>query len=181
MGAPRHGARISSGAASQAAGIAAPLLAGEVAVVEAQSQPRRLRREVGRAQGHDQASRQARPRRRRREVGRAQDQAGDKQHLDNRGIDVVKPEVEEQRQAPAQRAGASSAAGRWDAHKKPRPPLHKADAVVEVDDGKSSTGSNDGDGGSMELDEPPYAGPGFIVSPEPSMLPMPTMFMVRAR
>ncbi|KAL6600620.1 hypothetical protein ACP70R_045420 [Stipagrostis hirtigluma subsp. patula] len=60
---------------------------------------------------------------------------------------------------PLSGAGASSAAERWDAHKKPRPPLHKADAVVEVDDGKSSTGSNDGDGGSMELDEPPYAGP----------------------
>ncbi|KAL6641865.1 hypothetical protein ACP70R_020046 [Stipagrostis hirtigluma subsp. patula] len=73
----------------------------------------------------------------------------------------------------------ASSAGRWDAHKKPRPPL--PDVVIEVvGDGESSTGSNDVDDG-MELDEPPYAGPGFAVSPDPSTLPMPTMFMLRAR
>ncbi|KAL6641866.1 hypothetical protein ACP70R_020047 [Stipagrostis hirtigluma subsp. patula] len=64
----------------------------------------------------------------------------------------------------------AASAARWDAHKKPRP--------SQADDGESSTGSNDDDG--MELDKPPYAGPGFVASPEPSMLPMPTMFLVRA-
>ncbi|CAN6335598.1 unnamed protein product [Urochloa humidicola] len=59
----------------------------------------------------------------------------------------------------------ASSAERWDAHKKPRPPQ-----VGGIDDdGQSSTGSND-----MELYMPPrafYAGPGFLASPEPSMLP----------
>ena len=71
---------------------------------------------------------------------------------------------------------ASSSAERWDAHKKPRPPAE------ELDGGASSaTGSND-----LEVDMPRpqraqiYAGPGFLVaSPEPSMLPMPSSFMVR--
>ncbi|CAL4904160.1 unnamed protein product [Urochloa decumbens] len=69
----------------------------------------------------------------------------------------------------------ASSAERWDAHKKPRPP--QAGGVD--DDGQSSTGSND-----MELDDMPrrafYAGPGFLASPEPSMLPMPSSsLMVR--
>ncbi|CAN6374175.1 unnamed protein product [Urochloa humidicola] len=71
---------------------------------------------------------------------------------------------------------SSSTAERWDAHKNGR----RSPAADEVDDGESSTGSND-----MELDmlprQPPrscYAGPGFIRSPEPSMLPMPS-FMIR--
>jgi hypothetical protein len=63
---------------------------------------------------------------------------------------------------------------RWDAQKKqPRPPQ----AREPDDDGKSSAGSND-----VEMDTPPwqpfYAEPGFIVSPQPGMLPMPS-FMVR--
>ncbi|KAL6596703.1 hypothetical protein ACP70R_047346 [Stipagrostis hirtigluma subsp. patula] len=63
-------------------------------------------------------------------------------------------------------------AARWDAHKKPCP--------SQADDGESSIGSNDDDG--MELDKQPlYAGSGFIASPEPSILPKPTMFLVRAR
>ncbi|KAL6641870.1 hypothetical protein ACP70R_020051 [Stipagrostis hirtigluma subsp. patula] len=72
-------------------------------------------------------------------------------------------------------SGAPASAARWDAHKKPRP----SQADVLVDDGASSSGSND-----MELDEPPplalYAGPGFVASPEPSMLPIPA-FILRAR
>ncbi|CAO2143346.1 unnamed protein product [Urochloa humidicola] len=76
------------------------------------------------------------------------------------------------------RASPSSTAERWDAHKKPP----RAPAADELDDGDSSTGSND-----VELDILPrkslplrslYAGPGFIRSPEPSMLPMPS-FMIR--
>ncbi|CAN6330576.1 unnamed protein product [Urochloa humidicola] len=65
----------------------------------------------------------------------------------------------------------ASSAERWDAHKKPRPP--QAGGID--DDGQSSTGSND--------DMPRrafFAGPGFLASPEPSMLPMPLSFMLRA-
>ncbi|KAG2560130.1 hypothetical protein PVAP13_8KG059100 [Panicum virgatum] len=67
---------------------------------------------------------------------------------------------------------SSSSAERWDAQKKPQAP-QPAD---ELDDGESSTGSND-----VESFMPPrsfYAGPGFITSPEPSMLPKPS-FMIR--
>ncbi|TVU26869.1 hypothetical protein EJB05_29440, partial [Eragrostis curvula] len=69
----------------------------------------------------------------------------------------------------------AASAERWDARKQP-PPVHAKE--VDDDDDKSSTGSNE-----VELDAPPqqkalYAGPGFIVSPEPGMLPMPS-FMVR--
>jgi len=66
------------------------------------------------------------------------------------------------------------------AHKKP----NKEQRVDEHDDdGESSTASND-----MEVDmqlpplRPPaafFAGPGFIASPEPSMLPMPSSFTIR--
>ncbi|KAL6605772.1 hypothetical protein ACP70R_041425 [Stipagrostis hirtigluma subsp. patula] len=66
----------------------------------------------------------------------------------------------------------AASAARWDAHKKPCP--------SQADDGESSTGSSDDDD-AMELDKPLYAGPGYVASPEPSMLPMPTMFLVRAR
>ncbi|CAN6374176.1 unnamed protein product [Urochloa humidicola] len=77
------------------------------------------------------------------------------------------------------RASPSSTAERWDAHKKPP----RAPVADELDDGASSTGNNDVE---VELDmpqqQPPrrafYAGPGFIASPEPSMLPMPS-FMIR--
>ncbi|KAL6883755.1 hypothetical protein ACP4OV_011169 [Aristida adscensionis] len=70
---------------------------------------------------------------------------------------------------------ASSSAARWDVHKKPR---SLQAAVVLVDDGESSSGSND-----VELEgEPPqrafYAGQGFVAAPEPTMLPMPA-FLVR--
>ncbi|CAL4995470.1 unnamed protein product [Urochloa decumbens] len=72
---------------------------------------------------------------------------------------------------------ASSSSGeRWDAHKNGRR-APRADGFV--DDGGSSTGSND-----VEVDMAAalprafYAGPGFIASPAPSMLPMPS-FMVR--
>ncbi|KAL6905609.1 hypothetical protein ACP4OV_003210 [Aristida adscensionis] len=71
----------------------------------------------------------------------------------------------------------ASSAARWDAHKKPRP---LQAAVLLVDDGVNSTGSNDVE---MEEEPPqraPYAGPGFVVaSPEPSMIPMPAAFLVR--
>ncbi|CAN6374112.1 unnamed protein product [Urochloa humidicola] len=80
------------------------------------------------------------------------------------------------RHANGGRASSSPSAERWDAQKKPRAPPAGDD---ELDDGVSSTGSND-----VELDmprQPPrslYAGPGFIASsPEPSMLPMPS-FMI---
>nr|CAB3459420.1 unnamed protein product [Digitaria exilis] len=68
---------------------------------------------------------------------------------------------------PAVTVSRASSAERWDAHKKPRPQQQVADGVD--DDGQSSTGSND----DMKL----YAGPGFIASPEPSMIPMPTSLM----
>ncbi|CAN6374122.1 unnamed protein product [Urochloa humidicola] len=82
------------------------------------------------------------------------------------------------------RASSSSAATEsWDAHKNGR---RTAAPAGELEDGESSTASND-----VELDKeahrtppPPalrwafYAGPGFIASPEPSMLPMPS-FMIR--
>nr|CAB3467472.1 unnamed protein product [Digitaria exilis] len=68
---------------------------------------------------------------------------------------------------------ASSAPERWDAHKKP--------AADELDDGERSTGSNDVEMG-MPIQPPPrslyYAGPSFVTSPEPSMLPMPS-FLIR--
>ena len=70
---------------------------------------------------------------------------------------------------------SSSSAERWDAQKKPQAP-QPAD---ELDDGESSTGSNDVE--SFMPPPPPrsfYAGPGFITSPEPSMLPMPS-FLIR--
>ncbi|CAO2143312.1 unnamed protein product [Urochloa humidicola] len=72
---------------------------------------------------------------------------------------------------------SSSSAERWDAQKKPRAPP----AGDELDDGESSTGSNDVELNITRQSVPPrslYAGPGFIASPEPSMLPMPS-FMIR--
>nr|TKW22286.1 hypothetical protein SEVIR_4G219100v2 [Setaria viridis] len=68
--------------------------------------------------------------------------------------------------------------GAWDAHKKPRLPQAGG---IDDDDGQSSTGSNDME---LNLDELSlqrafYAGPGFLASPEPSMLPMPSSLMVR--
>ncbi|CAO2143316.1 unnamed protein product [Urochloa humidicola] len=77
---------------------------------------------------------------------------------------------------PNSRASSSSAAaGRWDAHKNGR---RTASPAGELDDGESSTASNDVELGKVA--QPPlrrtfYAGPG---SPEPSMLPMPS-FMIR--
>ncbi|RLM69690.1 hypothetical protein C2845_PM17G02000 [Panicum miliaceum] len=76
---------------------------------------------------------------------------------------------------------SSSSAERWDAHKNDPRALQ----ANKIDDGESSTGSND-----MEFDNPAqppppptqqrafYAGPGFIKSPEPCMLPMPS-FSIR--
>ncbi|KAG2555859.1 hypothetical protein PVAP13_8NG053400 [Panicum virgatum] len=73
---------------------------------------------------------------------------------------------------------SSSSAERWDAQKKPARAPQRAE---ELEDGESSTGSNDVEL-FMPRDQPPprsfYAGPGFITSPEPSMLPKPS-FMVR--
>ncbi|KAF8707261.1 hypothetical protein HU200_030268 [Digitaria exilis] len=66
----------------------------------------------------------------------------------------------------------ASSAERWDAHKKPRTPQQQQAADgIDYDDGQSSTGSNDDMGF--------FAGPGFIASPEASMLPVPTSLMVR--
>ncbi|KAJ1274347.1 hypothetical protein BS78_05G055600 [Paspalum vaginatum] len=68
----------------------------------------------------------------------------------------------------------------WGAHKKP----NKEQRVDEHDDdGESSTASNEMEM-DMQLPPPPppaiFAGPGFVASPEPSMLPMPSSFMIRA-
>ncbi|PAN41358.1 hypothetical protein PAHAL_8G037200 [Panicum hallii] len=73
---------------------------------------------------------------------------------------------------------SSSSAERWDAHKNPR-----ALQANELDDGESSTGSNDMEFDNAAQPPPPlqrafYAGPGFVKSPEPSMLPMPS-FSIR--
>ncbi|CAL4989573.1 unnamed protein product [Urochloa decumbens] len=73
------------------------------------------------------------------------------------------------------RASSSSSGERWDAHKNGRR-APRADGFV--DDGESSTGSNDVELDKAALPRAFYAGPGFIVSPAPSMLPMPS-FMVR--
>jgi hypothetical protein len=71
----------------------------------------------------------------------------------------------------------ASSAELWDVHKKRC--LRQAEAL---DDGESSsTGSNDMDTEEEILWKPRamYAGPGFVVAaPEPSMLPMPTAFLV---
>nr|CAB3463115.1 unnamed protein product [Digitaria exilis] len=70
------------------------------------------------------------------------------------------------------RVSRASSAERWDAHKKPRTPQQQQAADgIDYDDGQSSTGSNDDMGF--------FAGPGFIASPEASMLPVPTSLMVR--
>ncbi|KAK3151812.1 hypothetical protein QOZ80_3AG0250910 [Eleusine coracana subsp. coracana] len=76
--------------------------------------------------------------------------------------------------------GCSSSAERWDAHKKPRPPLANDDGP-DVDDGDSSTGSNE----YMEADDTPqpkqtgiYAGPGFLAPPDPRMLPLPSFLLL---
>ncbi|CAN6374121.1 unnamed protein product [Urochloa humidicola] len=73
---------------------------------------------------------------------------------------------------------SAAAAGRWDAHKNGR---RAPRAGRFVDDGGSSTGSDDMEEveTAAALTRVLYAGPGFIASPEPSMLPMPS-FMVRA-
>jgi hypothetical protein len=82
--------------------------------------------------------------------------------------------VEQQRQQVGNQ-GTSSSAERWDAHKNPRPTQAGG---IDDDDGQSNSNG-------MELDDVPlqrtfYAGPGFLASsPEPSMLPMPSPFMVR--
>ncbi|XP_002449011.2 putative protein TPRXL [Sorghum bicolor] len=76
---------------------------------------------------------------------------------------------------------ASSSAERWDVHKKHRPPQ-----AVPLDDGESSSTGSNGDIDTEEEEEEivwkpraMYAGPGFAVAaPEPSMLPMPTSFLV---
>jgi hypothetical protein len=73
----------------------------------------------------------------------------------------------------------ASSAERWDVHKKRRLPQAEA-----LDDGESSsTGSNDFDDTEEEILWKPramYAGPAFVVAaPEPTMLPMPTTFLVR--
>ncbi|PWZ26331.1 hypothetical protein Zm00014a_027569 [Zea mays] len=74
---------------------------------------------------------------------------------------------------------ASSSAERWDVHKKHRPPQ----ATELLDDDKSSTGSNDIDTDQEEIVWKPraiYAEPCFIsAAPAPSMLPMPTAFLLR--
>ncbi|CAD6258207.1 unnamed protein product [Miscanthus lutarioriparius] len=71
----------------------------------------------------------------------------------------------------------AKSAERWGVHKKRCPP--QADLL---DDGESSsTGSNDIDMEEEILWKPRamYAGPGFVVAaPEPSMIPMPTAFLV---
>jgi hypothetical protein len=71
---------------------------------------------------------------------------------------------------------ASSSADHWDVHKnkKYRPPLATTE-LLDLDDGKSSTGSNDIDTRCIY-----YAQPSFVyAAPEPSMLPMPTTLLVR--
>ncbi|CAN6339698.1 unnamed protein product [Urochloa humidicola] len=85
---------------------------------------------------------------------------------------------------PSSRATSSAACGRWDTHKKAMA-TPRAD---ELDDGKSSTVSNDVESlVDTNTTTPPrplpqrafYAGPGFIASPHPSMLPMPSSLMIR--
>ncbi|CAO2140901.1 unnamed protein product [Urochloa humidicola] len=78
---------------------------------------------------------------------------------------------------PNNRASSSAAAGRWDAQKNGR---RRAPRAGELgDDGGSSTGSNDVEEEmAAALPRAFYAGPGFVASPAPSMLPMPS-FMVR--
>ncbi|TKW07876.1 hypothetical protein SEVIR_7G336600v4 [Setaria viridis] len=80
----------------------------------------------------------------------------------------------------------TTAAGRWDAHKKPTAALRTNE--IDDDDGESSTGSNDMGYLDMPLPRPLphrelyYAGPGFIAAaPDPSMLPMPSSLMIRVR
>jgi hypothetical protein len=83
---------------------------------------------------------------------------------------------EERTKRPVSR-GSSSSAERWDAHKeKPRSPQA---------DGQSSAGSND-DTGAFDEPQPqmgPYAGQGFlaVAPPEPTMLPVPSSFLVLPR
>ncbi|KAG2623056.1 hypothetical protein PVAP13_3KG032600 [Panicum virgatum] len=72
---------------------------------------------------------------------------------------------------------ASSTAARWDARKKPT-----ARRTDELDDGEGSTGSNDMEHLGMTPPRPLpqralYAGPGFVASPDPSMLPMPSLMI----
>ncbi|CAL4995469.1 unnamed protein product [Urochloa decumbens] len=78
---------------------------------------------------------------------------------------------------PNSRASSSSSAERWDAHKNGR----RSPRADELDDGESSsTGSNDVEVNMAALQRVFYAGPpGFIASPEPSMLPVPSFFMIR--
>ncbi|CAL4995390.1 unnamed protein product [Urochloa decumbens] len=78
-----------------------------------------------------------------------------------------------------------STAERWDAHKNGRC-SPSADELDVLDDGVSSTGSNDVELLEKAAQPPPlplqrrvfYSGPGFITPPEPSMLPKPS-FMIR--
>ncbi|CAO2210596.1 unnamed protein product [Urochloa humidicola] len=77
------------------------------------------------------------------------------------------------RRATSSRA-SSSAAERWDAHKNGR----RAPRADEFDGGESITGSNDTELDKVALPRAFYDGPGFIASPAPSMLPMPS-FMIR--
>ncbi|RLM69545.1 hypothetical protein C2845_PM17G01990 [Panicum miliaceum] len=81
---------------------------------------------------------------------------------------------------PNHSRASSSSAERWDAHKNDSRALQ----ANEIDDGESSTGSNDMEFDNAAQPPPPplqrafYAGSGFIKSPEPCMLPMPS-FSIR--
>ncbi|KAG2614917.1 hypothetical protein PVAP13_3NG018900 [Panicum virgatum] len=68
---------------------------------------------------------------------------------------------------------ASSTAARWDTRKKPTARL-----TDELNDGEGSTGSNDMEYLGRPLPQQAlYAGPGFLSSPDPSMLPMPSLMI----
>ncbi|KAF8660820.1 hypothetical protein HU200_057407 [Digitaria exilis] len=86
---------------------------------------------------------------------------------------VVSPASSSSSSASSSSSSNINKTKRWDAHKKP--------AADELDDGERSTGSNDVEMG-MPIQPPPrslyYAGPSFVTSPEPSMLPMPS-FLIR--
>ncbi|CAN6335597.1 unnamed protein product [Urochloa humidicola] len=86
---------------------------------------------------------------------------------------------------PPKRASLSD---RWDSNKRRARKPGAPPRTDELDDGESSTGSSR-DMGCLDMPPPPptqpwlprralYAGPGFIASPEPGMLPKPS-FMVR--
>ncbi|CAD6211048.1 unnamed protein product [Miscanthus lutarioriparius] len=106
--------------------------------------------------------------------------------------------------SPPPKPGRADSVERWDAHKKAASPASSSSSsgkwttisrassaekrrlpqAEALDDGESSsTGSNDMDDTEEDILWKPramYAGPGFVVAaPEPTMLPMPTTFLVR--